>query len=81
MDALQTAVRFMNSPQKDSISAFTDYIGAELRTLSLEKAEWAKSKLNRAFLDIMDEAKLMVVVFVIYISSVFHSFHFISALH
>ncbi|XP_046805947.1 uncharacterized protein LOC124419677 [Lucilia cuprina] len=57
------ALQSMNSRQlepKDSSTAFGEYIAAELRSLTPEQATYARSKLRRAFNDIMDEAALMV---------------------
>lgn len=51
------ALRSMGQTQpKDKFGALGDYIAAELRSLTQQQAEYAKSKLSRAFNDIVDEA-------------------------
>lgn len=51
------ALRSMNQAQpKDKFGALGEYIAAELRSLTPQQAEYAKSKLNRSFNDIVDEA-------------------------
>lgn len=42
--------------QKDKFGALGDYIAAELRSLTVSQAEYARSKISRAFNDIVDEA-------------------------
>lgn len=53
---------------KDDNTALCKSMSGELRNLSTEQAEFARSKLNRAFLDIMGEAKAMVsaIIFPLY---------------
>lgn len=53
VDALRSMSR---TPTKDKFGAFGDYIAAELRSLTSQQAEFARSKLSRAFNDIVDEA-------------------------
>lgn len=56
------ALRAMSVPQqKDKFGAFADYIAAELRSLTPQQADYAKSKLSRAFNDIVDDALLKVI--------------------
>lgn len=51
------ALRSMNqTPAKDKFGALGEYIAAELRSLTPQQAEYAKSKLSRSFNDIVDEA-------------------------
>lgn len=52
--------------EKDEYGVFADHIAAELRSLSPTQAGFAKRKLARALVDIMDEAILMVSVLNIY---------------
>lgn len=56
------ALRAMSVPQqKDKFGAFADYVAAELRSLTPQQADYAKSKLSRAFNDIVDDALLKVI--------------------
>lgn len=51
------ALRSMSQAQpKDKFGALGEYFAAELRSLTPQQAEFAKSKLSRAFNDIVDEA-------------------------
>lgn len=51
------ALRSMGQTQpKDKFSALGEYFAAELRSLTPQQAEYAKSRLSRAFNDIVDEA-------------------------
>lgn len=59
VDALQS-ISSMSSKPKDKFTYLGEYIAAELRSLTPGQAEFARSKLNRAFNDIVDEAILMV---------------------
>lgn len=59
VDALQS-IRIKNLQPKDCTSALGDYIVAEIRNLTPEQTIVVRSKLNRAFIDIMDEVHLMV---------------------
>lgn len=56
MDVLET----IRSRPKDSISAFGEYIVAELRELTPEQVAFAKRKMKRAFDDILDDANSLV---------------------
>lgn len=56
------ALRSMSSQPKDKFGALAEYIAAELRSLTPKQAEYAKSKLNRAFSDIVDEAVSKVII-------------------
>lgn len=55
VDALQS-IQASSSQPKDKFTALGEYIAAELRSLTPSQAMFAKSKLNRAFNDIIDEA-------------------------
>lgn len=53
VDALRS---LSESKPKDKFSALGEYIAAELQSLTPAQAQFAKSKLSRAFNDIVDEA-------------------------
>lgn len=45
---------------RDEFSAFGEFVVAELRSIPPDHAAYVKRKLNRALMDLMDEAELMV---------------------
>lgn len=50
-----------HSPQpKDKFGILCDYMAAEMRSMNPERTELVKSKISRAFLDIVDETKSVV---------------------
>lgn len=56
------AMALTTMSQTDQYTAFGDHVAAELRSLTAAQAAFAKRKLARALVDIMDEAVLMVSV-------------------
>lgn len=48
--------------EKDEFGAFGDHLAAELRSLTAWQAAFAKRKLARSLVDVMDEAVLMVSI-------------------
>lgn len=60
VDALRS---LSNTQPKNKFSALGEYIAAELQSLTPQQAEYAKSKLSRAFNDIVDEAVAKVSIY------------------
>ncbi|XP_065356044.1 uncharacterized protein LOC135950426 [Calliphora vicina] len=59
LEALQS-LRSADSQPKDACTVFGEYVAAELRNLSPEQASFARAKLRRSLIDILDEAALIV---------------------
>lgn len=63
---------------KDEYATFGEYIASELRSLGGQRAVFVKRKLQRAFLEFVEEAELMVkpilFMFFIFILMILHCF-------